>query len=339
MHNECASGVCQSDGSCAPQSAIFYVDIANPSCASANGLMATPYCQITTAITTESLAPRPFIVVKGNDTSYNSVSIAPSNDFSVTIIGPGRSGNPPATVQGGPSTNGFDLSVSAHVVAVVIDGFWVHSANDGIRCTKTGGTASLDVRNTAMTLASGHGLYSSNCDLTMDGDWVAGNTAGGVYVLGNYSITNTFIFNNGSSASNDPGVYIVSPSSGVFAFNTVAGNIKTGLPGGISTGSAMTVTASIVTGNSMGSNTQFSGTITLDQVVVGSTDVISGTGAIRLDPDFVAAGDRHLMDDAANATCCIDKVSAPTTPNHDHDADFTPRPKGLGWDIGAHELK
>ena len=66
--------------------------------------------------------------------------------------------------------------------------------------------------------------------------------------------------------------------------------------------------------------------------------------AIQKDPDFVSSTvpfDFHLSANAANDACCVDKIKGAldggATSLPDHDFDGSKRPKGTGWDIGAHE--
>ena len=63
--------------------------------------------------------------------------------------------------------------------------------------------------------------------------------------------------------------------------------------------------------------------------------MVTGTAdsqGIKLDPVFVSATNFRLDGAAAaNATCCIDKVTTPTNPNSGHDVDLVARPKGASW--------
>jgi len=164
-----------------------------------------------------------------------------------------------------------------------------------------------------------------------------------------YVITNDLIVDNGVTPGGLPGVSIMdSASTGTFAFNTVAGNgAGNTLEGGIAcppNGTPKLIEESIVAQNAHNpatNGTQFINKCMLQSVVTGPD---SFAGAIQSPPAFVSMTDFHLdvgAGLAANQTCCIDKISAPTTPNADHDVDRGPRPKVAGGkdDIGAHEAQ
>jgi hypothetical protein len=184
------------------------------------------------------------------------------------------------------------------------------------------------------------------CALVVDRAVVANNFRGGLELDGgSYIVTNSFIVKNGN-ATDTPGVDIVSAaaSPAVFAFNTVTGNsadASNGV-GGIAcpvVGPAATIQSSIVVGNtaSTSASSQLTAKCVLQNVVTG-TDTFPG--AIQLTPTFASADREYLApNDPANTACCVDKVNGAGTPNADHDVDFSRRPKGSAWDIGAHEVQ
>jgi len=60
----------------------------------------------------------------------------------------------------------------------------------------------------------------------------------------------------------------------------------------------------------------------------------SATGAIMMTPTFVGADDFHLLTASVpNLDCCVDRRS----PGPSLDVDGSARPRGPGFDIGAHE--
>jgi hypothetical protein len=140
-----------------------------------------------------------------------------------------------------------------------------------------------------------------------------------------------------------------SPAGSVFAFNTVTTNGGAGntAAGGVVCNAAAVLQNSIITLNNLtsGSGTQFSGSCSLQNVVVG-TDSTGDAGAIKNKPPAFTS-DYHLdmtnvPNQTANGDCCIDKLGTPGTPGADHDVDFTARPKGSAvtpYDIGGQEVQ
>jgi hypothetical protein len=86
--------------------------------------------------------------------------------------------------------------------------------------------------------------------------------------------------------------------------------------------------------------TQLGAQCTLTNVVTVAGDDNRGL-MVAMAPAFVSTTDFHLQaSNAANTACCVDKIAAdPGTTNKDHDVDATMRPKGAGWDYGAHEVQ
>jgi hypothetical protein len=175
------------------------------------------------------------------------------------------------------------------------------------------------------------------------------NAGGGIRVASTtFTITNNIIGENRGGV----GVRIDdNPAGSVIAFNTIVGNgaATDTQAGGIACNAATTIRASIVVSNSltMASGTQFSGSCTLQSVVVG-TDSTTDAGAIKQMPAFQSATNYRLeLNNPANVGvggCCVDKLAAPSPApaNLDHDIDRTTRPKGAGamnYDIGAHEAQ
>jgi hypothetical protein len=218
------------------------------------------------------------------------------------------------------------------------------SRNVGDGVTVNAGTATI-----TSNLISGNqssGINGVAGTVIADANTITDNQNAGFYVAGtnvvSYTVTNNLVV-----ANHGWGAYINDASAtGSFAFNTVAGNITltSGTAAGVycGTGVARAVQYSIVVQNSADSGgTQFGGNCSLTEVVVGS-DSTSGAGAIKVAPTFVGATDYHLSTSGsaltANQACCIDKIGTdPGTVNKGHDVDLSSRPKGAGWDIGAHE--
>ncbi len=178
---------------------------------------------------------------------------------------------------------------------------------------------------------------ATGVDLTFDRNIVANYTAGnGLQIFGNgpYRITNSFIYLNRYGVDFSTGG---SSPVKVFQFNTLAYNANSAI-GFCDTN--LVVDSSIVVNNGDAPNSLAH--------CSSAYDVSDDAGAPAfVDSNNPSTYDFHLAVDtpahtAANTACCIDKV--PTTfdagaPLSNHDYDGTARPKGAGYDIGAHEAK
>lgn len=354
-HSECTSGICKSDGSCAAVSEIAYVNNGSGGCPG-SGTQAMPYCEISYAVSNSSKA---YILVSPSATSYATLQFAPTTTAlgPLTIVGPAGRGaamkaSVSSTVTGTPA---IAFTTVAVPLTVTIDGLDISGANGGmaspgVQCNQTTGTATVVIKNSTIHSSGKEGIFSSGCTLTLDGNLIFSNVNEGIKVTGTtYVITNNLIFANGTTPGGLPGVTIAdSASTGKFAFNTVAQNGGGAtLEGGIScppNGTPTLIEESIVAQNSHNpatNGTQFINKCMLQSVVTGPD---SFAGAIQSAPTFVSMTDFHLDVGAgltANQACCIDKITAPTTPNSDHDVDRGPRPKvaGTKLDIGAHEAQ
>lgn len=355
-HSECMSGICKSDGTCAAVAEIAYVNKAG-ACMDATGYgtQAMPYCEIQYAVNNSSKA---FILVSPSATSYATLQFAPTATAlgPLTIVGPaGRGAAMKASVFSTvAATPAVLFNTAAVPLTVTLDGLDIAGANGGVasagvQCGQTGAaTATVVIKNSTIHTSGKEGIVSSNCTVTLDGNIIFSNTNEGIKLTSTaYVITNNLIVLNGAAGL--PGVSITdSASTGTFAFNTVAQNGGGAtLEGGIScppNNAPKLIEESIVAQNAHNpatNGTQFVGKCLLQSVVTGPD---SFTGAIQSVPAFVSMTDFHLDVGAgltANQACCIDKITAPTTPNVDHDVDRGPRPKvaGTKLDIGAHEAQ
>jgi hypothetical protein len=329
-HDECASGVCTMDGSCAIPNQIAVVNNA----VTCDDVLGKPYCQIQPAV----LSKTPYILVKGSATAYNAVTLAAATDnVTVTIIGPGRSASPLASVAGsGTAAVSVSVATAGRRADVVLDGLDLVGSNGimknvGVDCNVSGGTANLTVKNSSIHDSGLVGLRNTSCNVIIDANVIGPANGGGGITLAttpSYVITNNLI---GANGQNGRGVTIDDASSGTFAFNTVAGNLYPAGLGGVDCGGGApkTLSYSIIVGNSGAS--QVGAQCSLQQSVTGGA---AGT------PTFVSTTDFHLKkDDPANLACCVDKVAAPMTSGSDHDVDAVGRPIGGGWDVGADEAQ
>ncbi len=174
----------------------------------------------------------------------------------------------------------------------------------GIRCNAAGSAIITDciIKNNTARWTRGGGLYFKDSGLSV--------------------ITNCMIVDN-SSGSAAGGVYSYN-SSPTFMNCTIAGNTAANTGGGLQIGSGITITNSIVWGNSPD---QIEGP-TLITITYSCIGGYTGTGIIDVDPLF--ATDYHLHPSSP----CRDAVTAGGAPDHDIDRD--PRQDGND-DMGADE--
>ena len=355
-HSECMSGICKSDGTCAAVAEIAYVNKAGACMDAAGyGTQAMPYCEIQYAVNNSS---KSYILVSPSATSYAILQFAPTTTAlgPLTIVGPaGRGAAGKASVFSTVATPAVTFTTATVPLTVTLDGLDIAGANGGVASPgvqgnqPSGAAATVVITSSTIHTSGKEGISSTGCTLTLDGNIIFSNTNEGIKLTSTtYVITNNLIVLNGSGGL--PGVSIMDQAStGTFAFDTVAGNGGgMTIEGGISCPNISTtpklIEESIVAQNAHNpatNGTQFVGKCMLQSVVTGPD---SFAGAIQSPPAFVSMTDFHLdvgAGLAANQTCCIDKITAPTTPNADHDVDRGPRPKVAGGkaDIGAHEAQ
>jgi hypothetical protein len=266
----------------------------------------------------------------------------------------------------GQSSSGIGLACTGVNTVLIARRNSVHSAGGGgvnaSNCTLTldgndiennapggvsGSNSTLTITNNKIANNMSGGVSVSSSTIVLDGNYVLSNSAGGVTLTtSKYTLTNNIIGLNGNLGGGYGVKFNDSPTGSVFAFNTVARNASDGNgPPGIVCNAGATIQSSIVAQNSplfMGSQVTKPGCM-LTNVVTGTDNA---SGANMSPPAFKSTTDFHLditgANEAINKTCCIDQLTAPGTPNSDHDVDFSMRPKGTGpknYDIGAHEAE
>lgn len=322
-HTDCASLVCNSDGSCQDASTIVYVNNRTPdntaACAGTThaGTLADPYCQIGDGITNRGT--KQIVRVLGSSDAYRAVSITSGSATALRVLGPGSEASVIARI--------YELDVAGFVVAVgsgnlniTLEGVVVGDPNNvntnkrGIACQGSGATVTFAVRDVVAQKAGAEGLFSDACTLTIDRVTVSHNSGAGVSVSGgsatvarttvhgnttgielntaNYIVENTLVAQNSQTGvvfnSSDPA------STSRFWFNTVVLNGALNTRGGISCGSPPSgirpVGQTAIVFNSQntgGGSTQIGGDCVLTDVVVGTSDLTSLSDAIKQNPAFV----------------------------------------------------
>jgi hypothetical protein len=339
-----------------------------------DGSIAHPFCSIPPAL--DPILARSFVHIAGSSVSYGPLGATNAQWNGRTLVGPGRAATTLATLAADGSLGADALQFS--ITNMIFDGIdfagqincqnagtiqlrdvSIHdSTQDGIyvggcsisvkggtiKNTQWSGvhptTSSASVSLIDVTMAStgvtatppstetvpGALYLDGGATITLDRCYIGPANGVGLYAgPGTYTVTNTFIVDNVGSFA-----IIGAGGTGVFQFNTVANNKR-----GVNCKNTV-IDACIFTGNaalasefnSMTSCALLNNTITS----TSPTQPAFVAGTYQLDPTK-----------SVNDTCCIDKVTmtvdggATTLSNHDYFANT--RPRGAGWDIGAHEAK
>jgi len=350
-HSECtASQVCNLGGGlvdlpdikvgqCVPPNKVVFVD--GDRCprggSPPTGSSEKPYCEITNAT-----GKADFIVVKPKSSGlYNGLSL--SDGSRTTIVGPGRDAMSPVQIA--------SLSVSGSRTVLVVSDVAVRGDPVGVMCGKDG---SLWVLRSLIQLG-GVGIDSLGCNrLVVEQSILIGNRTLGLRVgaaVRQYRIINNVVNGNGQTGGGS-GVVIAAGVSGLFSYNTVLNNGEKGIDGGAvrcETGGLTTrsVANSIVIQNAMSTRvdasgqplgSQFAGDCRLSNLVVGIDGTVvvpPSEGLIRAIPDLDQS--LRLLNTPNNRMYVIDKGVADDSVRNDHFGGL--RPKGDGYDLGAHELR
>jgi hypothetical protein len=186
-----------------------------------------------------------------------------------------------------------------------------------------------------------NGMYSSNCDLLLDGVWVDKNVGSGIYIqAGNFQILNCIITRN----TNSGGFYqVANGTATTFVNNTVADNIASGTYAGVAcpiANSTLIVRNTIlynnkgISGSSLGETSCAGEFDASDDVSAGPQSTVDLTmqkpGFIGATP--VTAASYHIL----TTSPCRHEATPLYAP--DHDFDLAPR-SSMMPDIGADEAQ
>ncbi len=353
QNSDCSSHLCLAP-SCAVGSDVVFVD--NGRCDSTpDGSYDHPYCDIGPGIA----AGKKYVNVAGSMTEYQQVALT-ALATETFVMGPGSTAVPTARIHG--SSIAFSLAVSSATqdLSLHLSGLEIEdqgsSNGSGVSCYNgSAQKVSMSLFDCAIhdqvsfgvesncqigiassqILTSSVGINTTGGTLSIDRSAINSNTHHAVVVTNTaYTITNSLFFANGLSLNNDQAaIKLDAMSTGVIAFNTIVGNGMQDA-GGVNCLGSQTVSDSIVFQNSASST----GTPTTQLSSCGTSNVALGaTGT----PVFTDPSDYKLDPAAAsNLQCCIDKVTDVTgIPNTDHDIYGVHRPLGMGYDIGATEVK
>lgn len=316
-------------GRCSSPTEVVYVDNHNgQSCTDGDGeTMATAFCSLTNAMSRIDGVRKRVIRFLPSSADYGTVSVL---DQLVAFIGPGGVGGS-AFLRGG---SGDAVTVLGNS-RVFIDGVDVVYSNIGILC-RGADSASLSVRRSRITNNADLGILVSGCTTSIDRVLLRNNRSGGLAIGGKtgYSITNSFIVQNGTSAQ--PAVNLASSGVGRFDFNTVADNTSSFSTGIECRSQNVTISNSIVIRNTRDASTSQITNCLISNTVVGPGDPAPG---IQLEPSFVTVPGTDIsygLDAAPMRNAfCVNKAPCSLT----EDYFGFPRPRGSSCDLGAHEVR
>ena len=326
-------------GQCVPVSRVVFVDAdrcprGGPS---PTGSSERPFCEITNAV-----GKGEFIVVKPRSSGlYSGLSL--SDGKRTTIVGPGRDVPSPVQIAA--------LSVTGSQTALVVSDVVIRGDTIGVSCGRDG---SLWVLRSLIQNSS-VGIDSLGCNrLVVEQSIVLGNRSLGLRIgtgTRQYRVINNVCNGNGQSAGGY-GVAIAAGVSGLFSYNTILNNGEAGIDGGavrceLGGTTTRAIESSIVIQNAMSRRqdasgqplgSQFAGDCRLTRLVVGIDGTVvvpPSEGLIRAIPDLDQS--LRLLNTPNNRMYVVDKGIADDTVRSDHFGGS--RPKGEGFDLGAHELR
>jgi hypothetical protein len=321
VDDDCSTGVCLGDGSCAAASRILYTTQDG-----AGSCSQMDPCSLDTAVTL--LSPTIDIIKMTGTFMRMDPIVVP---MKATIVGFGATlMSLPATPQFGYmifGPDGVDLTVRGLA-------FELGGLGSGISCSM----GKLTVERVRIRGAGGVGIASQACELVMSRTTISGALSYGLFASGGpITITNSLVHDNGVGANGFGGIFLSQVTSGRVEHTTISRNNTTqaNQPKSIRCTNSPTVEwrSNIIFGHAAPS---------IDPLCRVSYSVIDpgytgpGTVNIQQNPLFVDpnAGDFHIMP-MSPAIMAADPAS---TISIDIDGEPRPRPTGVPADSGADEI-
>ena len=338
-HDQCASGACRTDGTCATGDHVAHVNVVGSP--SSDCTVASPCSTIERALAL--LPTRPYIVLaSGTYTRTGPLTILDTR----WLIGHGTPNPILDRLDDGP------IIIAQAAVDLHLERFELSGATGGISapqltgyglyCKATAGAPKVSLRNMVVR-GNFRGVNSVNCTVSIVKSTFTGMDLG-IELRDSMGIvdSNTFLAapvtldagvftfrNNFVARSLGSGVEFYSSSTGnVFEFNTIVDN---GLMYDPSYGVScqLTTPASFPNNIIARNRASTSGTsCTYPGSIIVDTDI----SALKFTQPNVPPYDYHLMP----GSMAIDLAAASTL---DHDIDGDARPKGAGRDVGADEAQ
>jgi hypothetical protein len=346
-HTDCLEGVCDTygefgpAGKCTVPEGLMYVHNEAAGCEAGSGTLTDPVCDIPVALTKLARSPKKVLRVMASGSVYFLPRITAATG-PVMVLGPGgKSPGRAATL----TLNGMEVEEPATVLDfaantyVVIEGF--HLTAD--KLTAQPG-ARLVLRRSWVSYME-KGMSFDGASVSLDRFSYDANSGPVLFIRSEVKIANSLFIGNTLEAISEP-LLTFNGGSGIFQFNTVAGNLRSMETMSIlsCTGASSVVFKnSIFIGNGPAPQIGSACRVIPNSLVVGQTDPVAGQ--IKLEPIFEDApgGDYRLKPRSpANKQSVIDKavevnVTQGAEPYTDHDYAGSPRPQGDGHDIGAYE--
>jgi hypothetical protein len=343
-HDECGSGICEDNGSCAEESAIAYVNLVGGP--TTDCTKASPCSTLERALALQPV--RLYIVLHtGRYTRTGPLTIGDPR----WIIGNGSPRPVLDRDDDGPvvlAENNADLRIEN----IELSGGTGDPSNapvnagGGLYCRRGGGAPVIKMRDMLVRNNVYTGVRSLNCAFTItrstftqnpiglllqdstgtiDRSLFTANGTGASLDSGLYTFTNNFVARNSES-----GVELFSSNNGnKFEFNTVVDNAQGGTTGAGFNCNLMTPT------------TFPNNIIARNRIATSGTNNCTYPGSILVDTDITplkfkqpdtSPYDYHLT----AGSLAIDMATIST---QDHDFDGDARPKGAGRDVGADEAQ
>jgi hypothetical protein len=337
LNDECNSGVCTADGSCAAETSIAYVA---PAGSASSGCTRNEPCSFARAL--DPGINRPYVVL-----ANGSYQFAGTRDLDGLRSFIGEKGGRPrlSNTMAGPV---FKLGSGADIAFdnVEIRGATSTSPSafdgNGIECPSNFQKSTVRVSRSVFTQNSVAGLLARQCNVEVRETTFVANARGleAVDVMGTIE-RSTFALNTGIGISLDAGLYSVTnnfiyrnprgidlnltTAGSVFEFNTVADNSMTGVSCVANTGQ-FAFPNNLIGGNGNNIDPQPPG------CVFSSSMIVAGdTAPLKFKSPSSIPYDYHLTP----GSIAIDQISTSTQVR---DFDGEARPYGNGHDYGADEL-
>ncbi len=340
-HDECKSGVCANDGTCADEASIAYVEIAGS--ASADCTRSSPCKTISRALT----FLRPYVLI-GAGTYASDTTLTPPGH--VRLIGSGM----PALTRSTPGPIVTAIGGNVALEQLEVSGATINASSDGygVSC-QAGGSAALRLHRVVVRNNAGSGVFTNGCPVTItestfsengretgasaleldnsiaivDRCLIINNASGLNLDAGVLQLTNSFIVRNDSTIAASYGLNIYSVAGGHrIEFNTIADNGNGSPLGAGFMCNLDTVTASVANNIIVRNKVQIKGTsnCTYPSSIILDTDI----SAVKFRSPDVAPYDYHLT----AGSLAIDGATLSTV-----DHDFDGQPRTTPRDVGADE--
>jgi hypothetical protein len=208
-------GICMTDGHCAPDGEIVYVEFKETGCTAANGSLANPYCTPTEGVSALAAnATKKVIVIRG---AVNGPMVLASASATPLVLGRQN-----GLGEAGQIVTAVGTGITASAGEVLVRDLEVVGGGSGSSkgIVASGLSTKLKLVSVKVSLGMGLGVQAdSGADLAMDRCTVENNSRGGILVdHASFDIRNTTVAGNGPGtlgAITWGGILISEPASGL----------------------------------------------------------------------------------------------------------------------------